>query len=222
MKRTFFLLSIFACLASLSAQRFRPYHAYGVQVNANSSTLATEHTGSNGFIKAGEDMNNSTMGFDVYVHYDYGALKWLGVGTGIGFSKRGGASAERGSDGKRSLSYLNIPVRLQFKPWHFLWVETGVEVLYFLNYKDNGNFGASGVNLNNEPFDAEGINNVSLSFVPALRFNLFKGLSLNAGYSIGLNNAAEVETSQTITTSTTYKNFSAFVGVRYMFGQPEK
>lgn len=222
MKKLLLLLTGALFAGNLLGQQFRPYHAYGVQLNVNSSTLGTEHTGSDGFYKAGEDMNGTTGGFDVFVQYDYGALKWLGVGTGLGFSKRGGSSSDIDSDGKRNLSYLNIPVKLQFKPWHFLWVEAGVEVLYFLSYQDEGNFGARGVAIDNEPFDADGINNMTLSFVPALRFNLFRGLSLNAGYSMGLGNAAEVEVTQPITTSSSYKNFSAFIGVRYMIGQPEK
>lgn len=230
MKRIFFLLSAFTCIGSLSAQKFRPYHAYGAQINVNSSSLPAEHIGNIGSNKAGEDMRNGKGGFDVFVHYDYGALKWLGVGTGLGYSTRGGSSMEQYSDGSRSLSYLNVPVRLQIKPWHFLWVEAGAEVLYFLNYKDEGNFNSPEVPiLENVPFDADGINKLTVSFVPALRFNLFRGLSLNAGYSMGLTKAAEVELSHTansnVTTSdrsTSYKNFGVFLGVRYMFNQPKK
>ncbi len=208
----------------ISAQSFKPYHSYGVLVNAHAASLGTtQQGGNNGYNKAGEDMGASTLGFDFLAHYDYGALKWLGVGTGIGFSRRGG----RGADGysynsKRYLSYLNIPVRVQFKPWYYIWFEAGVEVLYFLNYKDVGYSSYPGFSDGNVPFNPEGINNVTISFIPTVRFNLFDGFSFNIGYSTGLGNAAEVKVSQPNAATTTYKNFSVFAGVRYMFNQPEK
>ncbi|AEV33560.1 hypothetical protein Oweho_2592 [Owenweeksia hongkongensis DSM 17368] len=216
---TFSFVSLF-----LSAQSFKPYHSYGVVVNAHSvSLLTTQQAANNGYSKAGEDMGGSTFGFDFLAHYDYGALKWLGVGTGLGFSRRGGRGADGYSyDDKRYLSYLNIPVRVQFKPWYYIWFEASVEVLYFLNYKDVGYFSYPGVSGGNGPFNAEGINNMTVSFIPALRFNLFDGFSFNIGYSMGLGDAAAVKVSQPTAMSTTYKNFSVFVGVRYMFNQPEK
>lgn len=205
----------------LVSQNYKPYHSYGVQLNINTSGLSTEQAGGDGLSKAGEDMNAAVVGYDIFLHYDYGVLKWLGVGTGVGYSSRGGRAGDPYfSDGERQLSYLNIPVRLQFKPMYYLWIEAGVEMLYFVNYKDEGNFGDPGVS--NRPFDADGINNLTISFVPAVRLNLFKGLSIVGGYSMGLTNAAQVKIDQPQSMSTSYKNYSVFLGMRYMIGQPEE
>lgn len=209
---TIFLIAFFAL--PVFAQRFRPYHAFGVQANANINGLTTRYDGSLQYLPSGQ-MNATSLRFDLLASYDYGLLKWLGIGSGIGFSIRGGASEsyKTGSKKRRDIYYLNVPVTLQLKPWKFLWLEPGIETKYFIGYKD--------VNYSNEPFPSEDINSFDLTATAGLRFNLFTGLSLSAGYHFGLLPVAEVQLDDPfIYSQTTYKDFGAHVGVRYMFNQP--
>ncbi len=226
MKKLFTLCLSLALATNLIAQRFRSYHAYGAQFNVNISALQTTHSGNYGHVYVGQNMNSSSVRSDIYFHYDYGMLKWLGVGTGLGISFRGGEMDDPVNpqyNGKRNLTYLNIPLRVQFKPWHFLWIEPGVELLYKMGYKDEGEFPSSGIVLG-APFDPDQINSIGVNGMLALRFNIFRGLSLNAGYSIGLTDVAEVEAPSPPYPyiATSYKNWAMFIGLRYMFNQAEK
>lgn len=217
MKKYFFASIFILGGVMLSGQRFKPYNAFGAQVNVNSNRFAHTFEGSTS-IQPGPDFQDNSLRFDILACYDRGFMKWLGLSTGIGFSLRGGAkeNVRRNVTYRRDLYYLNIPVRLQFKPWKFLWIEPGVEALYLLGHSDI-NFG----NNSTGPFDENELNDFEVTAALALRFNLFRGLSLNLGYHRGLTPVAEIETGPGLPYSkTTYRDVGFHIGVRYMFGQP--
>lgn len=207
-------LLLFGCLSGYG-QRFRAYHAIGAQFNTNYNGFSTRFDGNLNNSPSGQ-YNLSTLRLDILASYDYGMLKWLGISTGAGFSLRGGGiESLRGDDNRRDLYYMNIPVKLQFKPWKVFWIETGVENKLLLGYSD--------INPpQNGFFDADELRIYNLTSTIGFRFNLFRGLSLNAGYHIGLLPVAEIESEEGLPYSkTTYKDFGASVGVRYMFNQPK-
>lgn len=222
---TAFFLGILALPAM--AQRFHPYHAFGVEFNLDYNDLTTMYDGDlNSEHVEYSDLTASTLRFDIYGSYDYGMLKWLGISSGLGFSLRGGAAESyrhpNNPVGRRDLYYLTIPVRLQFKTCHFFWLEPGIEAQYLLGHKD--------VNFQNDPndpyplpFNADELHSFNLVGTASMRFNIFRGLSLNAGYHMDLMPVAKIDARSPSDPSATitYKDFGAYIGLRYMFNQPE-
>lgn len=201
----------------LSAQKFKTYHAFGFGAGLNSSCLKTKYE--NPSMMLLPDLGDQSIRLDIYGSYDLGLIRWLGIGSGIGLSIRGGATENRSTTEKkrRDLYYLNVPLRLQLKPFRFLWIEPGVESMILLGHTDVGYDTPWGTD---EPFDNEDLEFYTISGYLGLRINVFKGLSLNAAVSSGLTSVAEAEGSVP-GVSATYADFTYSVGVRYMLNQPD-
>ncbi len=140
-------------------------------------------------------MIDGGRGFDAAFHIDRAGKKWYGVGAGLGLSARGGGNRDL-------LYYAVLPVRLQIK-LGMLWLEPGLENRLFLGMSDK--YGQNRI-------DKETVNIYHLAGNVALRFKLFRGLSINAGMSFEITPARDGDTN--------YKEATTFVGVRYMFNQP--
>ncbi len=138
MMKKIVLISTLLGVYGLAAQQFRPYHALGLQMGVNVSSLWTEQSaaGEANGEKAGDELSAFNPGFDLLAHYDYGLFKWLGVGSGLGLSARGGnvrsGTGVRNPDKKRDIYYLNIPIRIQLKPAKWFWIEPGIENKIYL------------------------------------------------------------------------------------------
>lgn len=141
-------------------------------------------------------MIDGSRGFDAVFHIDRAGKKWYGMGAGLGLSAMGGGNSNL-------LYYGVLPVRLQIK-LGMLWIEPGLENRLFLGMSDR--YGQSRI-------DKETINTYHLAGNVALRFKLFRGLSISAGMSFGITPARDFG-------DTNYKTATTFVGVRYMFNQP--
>jgi len=209
----FFSLFIFATMSlSLSAQKFRPYHAFGFEVNANTNFLSQVPYESISF-SPNPIFINGTLRFDILGSYDYGIFKWLGVSSGLGLSMRGGAGRSYGvgngsQDYRMDIFYINTPVRLQLKLFKFLWLEPGVEVNTYLWHSDVGYPITQYYSANQEKFEP-----VVLNWTGCMRFNLFRGLSLHLGMHRGITTAYWGPSGK-------YVDFGYRVGVRYIFDQP--
>lgn len=141
-------------------------------------------------------MMDEGRGFDAAFHIEKAGKKWYGLGTGVGLSAVGRGSGD-------FLYYAVLPVRLQIK-LGMLWLEPGLENRLFLGMNDWSS-------QNN--IDRETVNIYHLAGCFALRFKLFRGLSVNAGMSFGITPARDFGDSN-------YKTATTLVGVRYMFNQP--
>lgn len=206
---------LFLFSVNVKGQNFQPYHAFGIQANLNQSGLYTDQEGPN-VLWPGSNLHSTMVGFDMIGSYDYGMLKWLGVSSGLGFTMRGGAAESYRHQRKstRRMFYLLVPVKLQFKPWQFFWIEPGIEAQYFLTHSDQG------FQKPDRPFDPEGINPLNISGAINLRFNFYKGLSLSVGYRRGLTPVAQQASQIGAFAQTTYTDQGGHLGVRYMFNQP--
>lgn len=214
MKKAIFLVSVMILSSALWAQPFKPYHALGVQVNANYTLLNTEWVGS--FDARGVELGEGSLKIDLLASYDYGIMKWLGVSSGIGFSIRGGSAGyyTKTKRRRRDIYYLNIPVKLQLKPFKFFWIEPGIENKILLGHTDIG-FPEPKPH-RYRPFDPDHLNTYDITALMVLRFNLLKKLSLSIGYHQALTHTAFV-TSELSSAVTTYEDRGIRIGIRYMF-----
>lgn len=163
----------------------------GLSVNAQDFQSYTSYG-----VQVTGKMIDEGRGFDATFHIDRAGKKWYGLGTGVGLSAQGRGSGD-------FLYYGVLPVRLQIK-LGMLWIEPGLENRLFLGMSDR--YGQSRI-------DKETINTYHLAGNVALRFKLFRGLSISAGMSFGITPARDFGDSN-------YKTATTLVGVRYMFNQP--
>ena len=196
-------------------RRFRPYTALGVTVSVATSALPENPEG----VFREPDFGNCYCEYlvvgDIKASYDYAPFKFLGLSTGGGLSVRGGKTV--GSGGEKAMFYLNVPLTLQLKAG-FFWLEPSLQSnLLFAMY--DGIEKKSPADL-----DRDDLEPVFFSYSILGRFNLFKGLSLHLGYENHLTPIGAIQSppEQSYKQSTTYYQYAYVLGVRYMFGEPEK
>lgn len=193
----------------VSAQNFRPYHAFGFEINANVTRLNQE---SSSVFGPDQLFDESSLGFDALASYDFGFTSWLGLSSGLGLSMRGGnGSSYRVGYVPQSFSrdvyYLNLPLRLQFKPLKFLWIEPGMEFNTYLWHSDNNSA------LFQNDIIPDNFRSFCLNWTAALRFHLYRGLSIHLGMHQGISPVS--------TGRYEYTDRGFRLGVRYLFNQPD-
>jgi hypothetical protein len=209
MRRFLFTSLLLVVSFHVSAQKFQPYHAFGFEINANVTRLNQESSSQFG---PDQLFDESSLGFDVLASYDYGFTSWLGLSSGLGLSLRGGAGSSYRvgfvpQTFSRDVFYLNLPLRLQFKPFKFLWIEPGMELNTYLWHSDNNPA------LFQNDLIPEEFKSFCLNWTAAMRFNLYRGLSLHFGMHRGL--------SPVYTGRHEYTDIGFRLGMRYLFNQPD-
>ncbi len=196
------------------SQSFRPFHAFGFQLGANTSFYQYKGTQ----IFTGEPPRALLMeyvyGFEAIGHYEYGALKWLGINSGLGLSLRGGGRADilGNPSGRLQVLYLNVPLLAQLKTGKVFWWEIGGELKSALARFDS--------ELNSEVYGDIEFNSVEFAAVSGFRFNLTRGLSLAAHIHWGLTRSAsitEIDRFVNQPYEVDYFDRAISVSVRYMF-----
>lgn len=184
----------------MKAQDFEPYTSYGVQVSGRFTGMNSHNTTGN--IGGG---GISGRGFDAVFHVDKAGAKWFGAGAGLGLSAMGGG-------GNDLLYYAVVPLRLQLK-MGMLWVEPGLENRLFVGMNDRNN---------PDLINKETVNIYHLAGSFALRFKLFRGLSINTGLSVGITPAVDYKDTDYYAEygDMNFTTIAGFIGVRYMFNQP--
>tara|TARA_R110002050_G_scaffold300435_1_gene469786 strand:+ start:3503 stop:4147 length:645 start_codon:yes stop_codon:yes gene_type:complete len=195
----------------LKAQKFRPYHAFGFEINANSTKLIKEANFISSFGSSNADFDEPVLRFDVLFSFDYGLKKWLGLSTGLGFSLRGGKGGSYRvgyleQSYRRDLLYLSLPLRMQLKPFNFLWFEPGLEINTYL-WRSHEVFAYGSFTNLQEDFKP-----ICVNYTASARFHLHQGLSLHLGIIRGL--------SPVYTGPFVYDDFGLRFGLRFMFNQP--
>lgn len=220
MRHLLFLLLATGISLGLSAQKFRPYHAFGFDISINRVSLSTQDPEDKYIGGAGPDLTSSIFGFDAMACYDYGILPWFGISSGLGAGLRGGSGTNynigrRNTDYSMHIYYLNLPIKLQIKPAKWFWIEPGVEIKYVLSHQGNGIDTHS--SRNSYEFDTFNIN-----WLAVMRFNLFRGISLSLSYHHGLDPIATVtmEDNGQVYSYTSYTDRGLRIGFRYIFNQP--
>lgn len=225
MRRNYaYVIALMILTASLCAQqRFRPYHAFGLEAGANYGQMKKE----SGRANYGPTLRQYQFNFDILASYDYAPFSWLGISSGLGVSARGGKGfddhrvsrfASESMRNSKSIYYLNIPIKLQIK-LGFVWLEPGVEHKFPFGVNSaNDNSGSHVVSL-----DRTDLKNYHLDANVGGRINFFRGLSLSLGYGWALTPLAYMEDERyPHLFQTAYYNRYYYLRLRYMFNQPLK
>lgn len=205
MKKWNSLLVLLFMAVNLHGQKgFKPYSSHGVEIGLAFSAIAVNPTG---LLKSNSGGIDS---YEVYPeikwNYDYAPLRYLGLGTGLGLTVRGGRNRNL------TLYYLNLPMKVQLKAGSF-WFEPALQANLLL--------GAN--NQTSDPFfSKEDLRRVTLTYTLLTRVNLFKGLSLHGGIESWLTPAPLAHFSHQANREIRYYQFSFIIGARYMFNQPSQ
>lgn len=225
------IILFIACLYTsfgIQAQRFNSYHSFGIEVNVATSNMEVSKLLVNETNNpAYAPLNEPITTLDVYGKYDFGIRKWLGLSSGLGFICRGGENrvATSGPNfnqeaDKRLLFYASLPLTLQLKPFKVFWLEAGLLTNFYLFKVDEGYFIDNNGDQTPNHFYEESIKPVVLNWQAGFRVNLYRGLSLNAGYYSSITPLAEEASSLNPAYVTKLKNYGFQLGIRYMFKQP--
>jgi hypothetical protein len=188
MKKVFLLIVSVASFATIQAQT-----KFGIKAGANLASLA------------GDDVDDAKMkiGFNVGGFAKIGLTESLSLQPELVFSAQGAKFEDEGDDVKYNLSYLNIPVLLQYNLPMGLNFEAGPQIGFLVGAK---------AKQGDEKADVK-------DFFKSTDFSLALGagyltkanIGFNARFNLGLGNIADSDDGDV-------KNSVIQVGVFYAFG----
>jgi hypothetical protein len=166
-------ISLFFCTLFLAATIFAQNSSIGLKAGVNISNLNN----------SGTDMG-SKVGFNGGLLAHVHLAPSLALQPEVVYSGQGAKYTVGGTEHSLNLSYINVPLQLQYMFANGFRLQTGPQVGFLANVKDK----VSGTNNETGFFTSEDFKTVDFSWSAGLSYLGASGLGIDGRYNFGLGN----------------------------------